>query len=35
MSYIDAGYVVVLSTLVLYGLRLLWRHRRLAREVGE
>ncbi len=31
MSYVIAGYVVVLTILFLYGAQLLWRRRRLTR----
>ena len=31
MSYVVAGYVVVLTILFLYGSQLLWRQRRLTR----
>ncbi len=33
MRYVDAGYVIVLSILALYGGNLLWRRRRLMRAV--
>ncbi|MGC8462691.1 MAG: hypothetical protein ACP5P9_03345 [Acidimicrobiales bacterium] len=33
MSYVDAGYAIVLSALALYGVQLVWRRRRLARVV--
>jgi len=35
MRYVDAGYVVVLSILFLYGVQLAWRRRRLARAVSR
>jgi heme exporter protein D len=35
VSYVDAGYAIVLSTLVLYGVQLVWRRRRLARVVAR
>ncbi len=35
MSYVDAGYAIVLSTLFLYGVQLVWRRRRLARVVAR
>ncbi len=33
MSYVVAGYVIVLSVLFLYGCQLVWRRRRLERTV--
>jgi hypothetical protein len=33
MSYVDAGYSIVLGILFLYGVHLLWRRRRLTRAV--
>lgn len=35
MSYVDAGYAIVLSALCLYGVQLVWRRRRLARVVAR
>jgi hypothetical protein len=35
MGYVVAGYVIVLSTLFLYGLQLVWRRRRLNRAVAR
>jgi len=35
MGYVVAGYVIVLSTLFLYGLSLVWRRRRLNRAVAR
>lgn len=35
MSYVDAGYVIVLVSLVLYSLSLLARRRRLERAVSR
>ncbi|MHB1709833.1 MAG: hypothetical protein ACYCV7_00285 [Acidimicrobiales bacterium] len=35
MRYVDAGYIVVLGVLFLYGMQLLWRRRRLNRQVGR
>jgi hypothetical protein len=35
MGYVVAGYVVVLTTLFLYGLQLVWRRRRLDRAVAR
>jgi hypothetical protein len=33
MSYVVAGYVIVLTILFLYGVQLVWRRRRLTRAV--
>ena len=33
MSYVDAGYAIVLGLLFSYGAHLLWRRRRLERAV--
>ena len=33
MSYVDAGYSIVLGILFLYGVGLVWRRRRLTRAV--
>ena len=33
MSYVDAGYAIVLGLLFCYGVHLLWRRRRLERAV--
>ena len=35
MRYVVAGYVIVLTTLFLYGLQLVWRRRRLDRAVAR
>ena len=35
MGYVVAGYVIVLTTLFLYGLQLVWRRRRLDRAVAR
>jgi hypothetical protein len=35
MGYVVAGYVIVLSTLFLYGLSLMWRRRRLNQAVAR
>lgn len=35
MRYVDAGYIVVLGVLFLYGMQLLWRRRRLTRQVAH
>ena len=35
MSYVNAGYAIVLGILFLYGLNLLWRRRRLTRTVAR
>ncbi|MDA8057022.1 MAG: hypothetical protein M0032_03475 [Actinomycetota bacterium] len=35
MSYVDAGYAIVLSVLALYSVQLVWRRRRLARVVAR
>jgi hypothetical protein len=35
MGYVVAGYVIVLTTLFLYGLQLVWRRRRLNRAVAR
>jgi len=35
VSYVNAGYAIVLGILFLYGLNLLWRRRRLTRTVAR
>jgi hypothetical protein len=35
VSYVDAGYAIVLSVLLLYGVQLVWRRHRLARVVAR
>ena len=35
MSYVIAGYTIVLSILFLYGLQLVWRRRRLTRTAAR
>jgi hypothetical protein len=35
MGYVVAGYVIVLTTLFLYGAQLVWRRRRLNRAVAR
>jgi hypothetical protein len=35
MGYVQAGYSIVLGILFLYGLQLLWRRRRLNRDVAR
>lgn len=35
MNYVIAGYTIVLSLLFLYSVQLVWRRRRLARDVAR